>query len=967
MKKSYLNLTLFLVIGLNGFSQTDPFINCIPNGFIPDPFENAATLCQTYGSQTPDLTIGEGTSFPYATDILGSTLDGKRINIIGDFTVDKSFTFKNCIIKINPGKAIFCDVQSLKIDNSKLFACDQLWKGIIMADYSSIYCRNNTIIEDAEGAIQSENPVFSFINLSNTTFNRNRIGVLIANSSLNIYPQISVFQNNRFTCTSPLNGTINEYSFAGIKSKNLNVITSQYAKSNYFYDLHYGIFTEGEATEISGSIYRMFRIKDEGIVLCKGKLDISGSLFLNCRINAVHVLKDQTTSIKATTFIINDQIINNNLHTAIKIDEFLPNSTTNITTSINATLNWSRFGEKIIGIHLQGNKVAGGCDIKVTNSSISIDNKGGIGINLPGLFPSSSNTLLENNTIRIGLNNDSPFNKIDYPTGISSIGDKNNVKIIANKFTGTVPFQSGNQSIGISIQNTTGHGNDVSSNQFYGIYVINNPPNPPVNIGNSGYYFRTGLIMENAMNFKVCNNINDNGADNGFIFDKSCLNTNFILNENYGSRYGTFISEPGVISEQKHKGNKWFPKIDKGWALLPYKYAACKNIPFVDQSRFIVHTIQSTGIWPFGIFNEFHPDYIEPDQNNEFFDADLNGSPSSACVTQLAATISETDIAIAGGLYSSNSSYPSGLLDANKYLFRKLFLNPELIQLNPILQTFYNNYVNTNVGYLIKAEKLLDDTYQLSQTISTNINSNLNNQALISEEIAILDSLKLLLDESDSSIVAQRILLTQQLANLQTQIESFYYQAKLDFYTGLDLAVNQLQVVSPQTIYEANEKSYLNIFLNSLRHQDGRITESQGGILKSIAEQCPTIGGFAVINARNLLPYCYSNIYEFCDEQINIPYGDQTFIYLGDNPLIGSNNLSNQEGLFSNLINNKINSDQSNSGHLYEIYNLSGQKIESSSNPIDIHNRDNFYNGIYLLVTTDISGKKTVSKFVILK
>ncbi len=85
----------------------------------------------------------------------------------------------------------------------------------------------------------------------------------------------------------------------------------------------------------------MFRIKDEGIVLCKGKLDISGSLFLNCRINAVHVLKDQTTSIKATTFIINDQIINNNLHTAIKIDEFLPNSTTNITTSINATLNWS--------------------------------------------------------------------------------------------------------------------------------------------------------------------------------------------------------------------------------------------------------------------------------------------------------------------------------------------------------------------------------------------------------------------------------------------------------------------------------------------------------------------------------------------------------------------------------------------------------------------------------------------------
>lgn len=601
-----------------------------------------------------------------------------------------------------------------------------------MADYSSIYCRNSTIIEDAEGAIQAENPVFSFINLNNTTFNRNRIGVLINNSTLNIYPQLSVFLNNRFTCTSPLNGTTNEYSNAGIKSRNLNIITSKFAKANYFYDQHYGIYTEGEATEISGTIFRMLRIKDEGIVLCKGKLDISGSLFQNCRINAVHVLKNQATSIKATQFYINDQIIKSSLHTAIKIDEFLANSTTDITTSINAKLNWSRSGEKIIGIHFQGNQISGGTDIKVTNSSILVDNRRGIGINLPGIFPSTSSTLIQNNTITIGLSNDSPFNRTDYPIGISSIGEKNNLKILSNKFTGSTPYQSGDQSIGISVINTTGKGNEISTNQFYGIYVINVPPNPPVNIGNKGYYFRTGLTMENAMNVKVCNNINDNGADNGFVFDKSCLNTNFILNENYGSRYGTFISESGIIFKQTHKGNKWFLKIDKGWGLIPYRYAACMNIPFVDQSKFIVHTVQSTGFPPIGVFNEFHPDRIEPDQNNEFFDVDLNGSPSEFCVLQLANFISETDLAIAGGLFSVNPVYPSGLVDARKYLLRKLLLNPTLIQAEPVLQTFYGNYLNSNIGYLVKSEIFLDGAYLLNQTIGNSISSNLINQALIS-------------------------------------------------------------------------------------------------------------------------------------------------------------------------------------------------------------------------------------------
>lgn len=230
-----------------------------------------------------------------------------------------------------------------------------------------------------------------------------------------------------------------------------------------------------------------------------------------------------------------------------------------------------------------------------------------------------------------------------------------------------------------------------------------------------------------------------------------------------------------------------------------------------------------------------------------------------------------------------------------------------------------------------------------------------------------MDSLLSLSEEPDSIHVAQRILSTQQLANLQKQLDSFYYQVKLDFYAGLDLAINQLQLVSPQSTYESNEKSYLNIFLNSLRYNEGRITESQGDILHSIATQCPSFGGYSVMNSRNLLPYCYTDFNEFCNETVNIPYGEQSTVYLGNIPLIGSNHFSNQADSQSSLSVDSNNLDLMSIENQYEIYNLSGQKIKSSNNPIVLRNLVDMENGIYFLITKDVSGNKKVSKFAILR
>lgn len=680
MKKKLVFLLLMSLVSL-AFSQNDPIVDCTLDSFALDAFEetSATTLCAIYGQQTPDLSIGEGTSWPKATDFFAPNLVGKKINITGDFIIDKDFTFKNCTIRITPGKSIFNNYFSLNIDNSKLFACQLLWKGIILGPVSRVKCFNNTIIEDAEGAIQCKNAEFAFIDLVSTTFNRNRIGILVENQNpYGIYPQITAFLQNKFTCTSPLNGTSDEYSFAGIKSKNLNLITSQNARLNQFFDQHYGIYTEGSPTEIGGQFFVMNRIKQEGILLHEGILNIINSNFTNCRRNAIHVVRNQRTNIQNGMIIINDLVLKNSIHNGIIIDEFLPGSNTDIKTTLRCTLNWSRFYEKVTGIHLQGGLVGAGTNINVHNSIITIDNKGGIGINLPGVFPSSSFTLLQSNNFLIGLSNDSPFTRSDYPTGISSTDEKNNLNIISNHFTGVTAWQSGNQTVGISILNSMGMNNEITSNLFYGIRFVSS--NPPVPIGSAGFYFRTGLIMEDAMNFAICENNNDNGADNGFVFNNSCLNMDLGYNQNYGSRIGHNISASGIIFPQTHRANKWYPKIDKGWMLIPFRYSNCDNISGVDQNRFTVHTNQSVwDVWRYTYFSEYHPDRISPDVQNEFFNADLGGSPGPGCAALALGNISLTDISIADGTFPDNQNYTSGIFDAKKYLLAKLLIDPSLM------------------------------------------------------------------------------------------------------------------------------------------------------------------------------------------------------------------------------------------------------------------------------------------------
>ncbi|HRI61849.1 MAG TPA: hypothetical protein PK228_19055, partial [Saprospiraceae bacterium] len=207
-------------------AQTPPHLPCEKETptFTGNP---ESTLCEQYPNFSCGIQIGVGTPFPKSSLVGSLSLSG-NICIIGDFEVDEPFTFLNAIVKINPGVTIsiapspnwYDPGSSLNIDNSRLFACNGLWKGITIGHLSTIVTQNNTEIEDAETAISATGLCELYI--QQTTFNRDRVGIELNQPVPNSFvpgPIVWTFTGNNFTCDAPLNGTTDEITYAGALSR----------------------------------------------------------------------------------------------------------------------------------------------------------------------------------------------------------------------------------------------------------------------------------------------------------------------------------------------------------------------------------------------------------------------------------------------------------------------------------------------------------------------------------------------------------------------------------------------------------------------------------------------------------------------------------------------------------------------------------------------------------------------------
>lgn len=292
----FLNILFSIFLISNTHGQTNTNVSCSATEYI-FVGNQEQTLCQAYPNFVCAIQIGVGTLYPKSS-LLGASISG-NVCIVGDFIVDSPFSFENAIVKINPGVKIdvtsslngFDQGNTVNINNSKMFACDGLWKGITLGQLSSINMWNNCKIEDAEIVIAANN--LCGLSIEQTTFNRNRVGIKLTTTFPNLFisgPIIWNFKGNSFTCNAPLNGTINEISYAGIILDNsyLYNFTNEYKT---FRDLKYGIFAIGNYSYIGAQKMRFFNIKNDGIFMEQGNLFLKESYFNNCVGNGINIKK----------------------------------------------------------------------------------------------------------------------------------------------------------------------------------------------------------------------------------------------------------------------------------------------------------------------------------------------------------------------------------------------------------------------------------------------------------------------------------------------------------------------------------------------------------------------------------------------------------------------------------------------------------------------------------------------------
>ena len=185
------------------------------------------------------------------------------------------FTISDAIVKVTPGVKItvkdpgsLTSLSLFQLSNTQIFACDGLWQGIILESKSNIRTLNSTKIEDAEIAINASNIFLSTLRIHSTTFNRNNIGILLVQSS-GVFsgPKIIEFSRNKFTCTSPLNGTIEQIGLAGIQTINVPISINIQNPSffNWFEDLQFGILSEEGQTLVDINNFNFFNLINDGI------------------------------------------------------------------------------------------------------------------------------------------------------------------------------------------------------------------------------------------------------------------------------------------------------------------------------------------------------------------------------------------------------------------------------------------------------------------------------------------------------------------------------------------------------------------------------------------------------------------------------------------------------------------------------------------------------------------------------
>lgn len=855
--RTCLLLCLLFFFTRHGISQEPAIFSCSTiSTTLPSALSEPSGTCD-YNPEHPNfenetrLLIGAGTPFPTASSI-GNTLTG-NVQIVGNFLVDAPFTFDNAVVAINPNVQIqvapsfnpFDPTGGLLIDDSDLFSCTGLWLGIRMDPGAIVNTRNNSSIADALIAIRAINAGSLYI--ENTTFNRNWIGVDLTGNA-NSTPNVWTFSGNLFKCPLPVK-VIQKPTFAGVILNNAIFTNFGSTAINRFQDLSFGIRTVGDLCILGGKNYRFERMVHDGIFMTHGVVHLQApSVFINCNDNGLHIEEARSVAVSNAFFNYNTQLAEDlTIHrTGIKIEQFALNANIQI-GGINFSANLNGTNNMVRGIHLIGGNVGAGTNIHINNSCLfNIKARSSQGIFLDGLFPITSTTEIFLNHFHTSTvdddNGGAPVRGIE-----ASGGDKNNLSIKWNTFSGFINGPNGNFSSSVYLNGSQGIQNEVSVNSYS---------------DNTGYCGIYNEITHFQNTLYCSNNFNSLGGEAFFIVGQ-CMGSTFRANSISGCTDGFFLAIPNTfIGEQMHEGNQFFDLFFGNAQVGPVFHAFCQNLP--QFNRFTVHTTQrvcGNPNDPACLFNPYFPERVEPnDPVNGYLFVTEVGTPDPGCMEQSSPPGEYTDALdrqIALGLLTSPIDEPALEWTLKRYLYQYFLLNPALAAEDAAFPAFMTATAGTPVALFHTVKQamvnaLLPDVVTDAQNKAAmgSMEALLVQVASLDEQISTASGtgLALLLEEKQALLNEMRTLLqtvNQSNASWRNQTVS-----------ALQSVQTANAALGAATQWAMNEKTINGIRIISWTQQGGRLTESQVQTLQAIAVQDPRQGGFAVYDAMGMLPEC---------------------------------------------------------------------------------------------------------------
>lgn len=693
--------------------------------------------------------------------------------------------------------------------------CARRWKSITVEPEGRLYI-SRCIIEDGQYAVH---PLFrAYITINGSSFRRNYIALYYIDTES--YFQLIQFGGNRiegflplkphYDPTDPNDGP---WSYAGIFTlgqDNLNIVSFDNSNTNYFTNLRNGIITNGANLTVIGARFTdILDMDDYGFIEGFGiwAQATPGSRRLSVvgfGENGTPSFQNCSSGILAWGMVV-DGIKNNNMRKmgfGIR-SLYARNRLFILNNAVEA---------KSLGIGTMG--MSPSTQLAVGANSLNLIAAKARGIQMTGAATTPANGFFftaNGNTVDLHEPNQQ---------GIGVL------TLIRVRVSGNVvkAMDSGLSMNGIMLQGS--HACQLLCNTVSGL-------DP-----STGTAVRAWDAESTAWRCNTTSNTFDGllvamGGESPDNF----IGTNF-GDHTWGLRIDGNSNNPGVLGPQKHTGNRWTGIYTGAGARHE-----SNDVQIVQASQFTVHNNTSNYYPP-------NPSVVPPVGQTDFVQIDELGTPNTFCLSLNACPMDEFtgedpqihnfDLDIASGMAGS----PESRYLAERYLYRKLLLNPQLLQTGSVLDSFYNQKSNEPVGMLAQMEDAITALFVPEAADSAALAANDTAMADGLEQLVLLDSLLEQSNGQDSiNLISQRLATLQLLDSLSQVQDSLLNLIQTTRSADAALLLAQNATIPVAYLFEQNERTVNDIFLNTIASGIFSFDSLQQSSLESIAYQCPLTGG----------------------------------------------------------------------------------------------------------------------------